>query len=62
MALIWANRLYRKTGIRVVLTCTPDRKIYYSIINDKMERTDGVCGPIKEMDERTRKALEDKAT
>ena len=40
--IIWIGRLYRKTGVKVVLTITPDMRIYYSIRNEKDEKVDGV--------------------
>jgi|TARA_R100000081_G_C4813555_1_gene173023 hypothetical protein len=39
---IWIARLYRKTGIKVVLTITPDMRIYYSIRSERNEKVDGV--------------------
>tara|TARA_Y100000114_G_scaffold98554_2_gene91735 strand:- start:2636 stop:2977 length:342 start_codon:yes stop_codon:yes gene_type:complete len=39
---IWIGRLYRRTGVRVVLTVTPDMRIYYSIRDQRNERLDGV--------------------
>ena len=40
--IIWVGRLYRKTGVKVVLTITPDMRIYYSIRSDKDDKVDGV--------------------
>lgn len=40
--VIWAHKLYVKTGVRVVLTATPDFKLYYSIIDARHEKIDGV--------------------
>lgn len=45
--LVWIHRLYRKTGVRVVLTFTPDQKIYYSIINTRNEKTEGIVSGMK---------------
>ena len=40
--MIWISRLYRKTGVKVTLTITPDMRIYYSIRSSKTDKVDGV--------------------
>lgn len=48
--LVWAHRLYRKTGVRVVLTFTPDQKIYYSIIDARNEKIEGTVSAMKKIE------------
>ena len=40
--VIWAHKLYIKTGVRVVLTATPDFKLYYAIIDARHQKIEGV--------------------
>ncbi len=44
--LVWANRLYTKVGVKVTVTVTPDRKIYYSVRHGKNSSVDGCIRPI----------------
>ena len=43
----WMNRVYRMTGMKVVLTITPDLKMHYSIIGQDADRIDGMVVPPK---------------
>ena len=44
---VWINNLYVKTGVRVVITLTPDFKTYYSIIDDRKNKIEGVIEKTK---------------
>ena len=41
------NRVYRMTGMKVVLTITPDLKMHYSIVGQDADRIDGMIVPPK---------------
>jgi hypothetical protein len=41
------NRVYRMTGMKVVLTITPDLKMHYSIVDKDNVSVDGVIVPPK---------------
>jgi len=43
----WINRVYRMTGMKVVLTITPDLKMHYSIVDKDNVSVDGVIVPPK---------------
>jgi hypothetical protein len=43
----WMNRVYRMTGMKVVLTITPDLKMHYSILGQDIDRIDGMIVPPK---------------
>jgi|TARA_R100000664_G_scaffold1793_1_gene4656 hypothetical protein len=43
----WMHRVYRLTGMKVVLTITPDLKMHYSILSQNQERIDGMIVPPK---------------
>lgn len=44
--MVWANRLYTKAGVKVTVTVTPDRKIFYSVRHGKNNSVDGCIRPI----------------
>jgi hypothetical protein len=40
--MCWINRVYRRTGMKVVLTITPDLRLHFSIVDQKLGRIDGM--------------------
>jgi hypothetical protein len=41
------SRVYRMTGMKVVLTITPELKMHYSIVGQDTDRIDGMIVPPK---------------
>ena len=39
--MCWVNRVYRQTGLKVVITLTPDLRMHYSIVGQHTARVDG---------------------
>mgnify|MGYP003113078374 FL=1 len=44
---IWINNLYVKTGVRVVITLTPDFKTYYTIVDARKNKIEGIIEKTK---------------
>jgi hypothetical protein len=44
---VWTNNLYIKTGVRVVITLTPDFKTYYTIVDDRKNKIEGIIEKTK---------------
>ena len=43
----WMSRVYRMTGMKVVLTITPELKMHYSIVGQDTDSIDGMIVPPK---------------